>query len=280
MKPADERYASGEELAEDLLAVKRGVAPVRAVFPGEKTEARAALGPMLRPAESPGSPEAGAPSPVRGETEPTIRADNALSLLDRLGSLWNKIASTTRWRAGAAASGLLLFLLTAAIVFREDLGQWKLYLDARQAADAGELELSERKLEEILDRNPDFESASDFLLEVSSELVLPELPIELAVKHDHRIGSCTGQLTLGDGSVEYRSKSHGSWQWPFAQIRSVDARGSWGLALSTHEDDLLGLRGSKNYNFSVLSGPLSESASKRYQRLVRYRRPGETSPLD
>jgi hypothetical protein len=115
---------------------------------------------------------------------------------------------------------------------------------------------------------------------VSSGLVLPELPIELAVKHDHRLGSCTGQLTLQDGSVEYRSKSHGSWQWPFAQIRSIDGRGSWGLALSTYEDDLLGLRGSKNYNFSLQSGPLSADVSKRYERLLRYRRSGGAPPSD
>ncbi|MGH9388168.1 MAG: hypothetical protein ACRD1Z_01025, partial [Vicinamibacteria bacterium] len=232
------------------------------------------------PAESIDSSGAGAPFASRLETDRTIRSDSALGLVNHLRHIRHKLSSSSRWRVGAIVSGVLLFLLAAAIVFRGDVEQWKLYLDARKAADAGELELSEQKLEQILDRNPDFESASDFLLEVSSELVLPELPIELAVKHDHRLGSCTGQLTLRDGSVEYRSKSHGSWQWPFAQIRSVDGRGSWGLTLQTYEDDLLGLRGSKNYNFSLQSGPLSESASKRYQRLVRYRRLGEAPSAD
>jgi hypothetical protein len=57
-------------------------------------------------------------------------------------------------------------------------------------------------------------------------------------------------------------------------------RGSWGLALSTYEDDLLGLRGSKNYNFSLQSGPLSADVSKRYERLLRYRRSGGAPPSD
>lgn len=279
MKSADERYANGEELAEDLLAVKRGVAPRRAVSPGEKTQARAVMVPPLR-AESINSPGEGARSAARLETRLTIRSDRTIGLVGHIRNIRHKLSSSSRWRVGAFASGVLLFLLTTAIVFREDLAQWKLYLDAKEAADAGQLELSEQKLEQILDRNPDFESASDFLLEVSSELVLPELPIELSAKHDHRIGSCTGQLTLRDGSVEYRSKSHGSWQWLFAQIRSIDGRGSWGLTLQTYEDDLLGLRGSKNYNFSLQSGLLSESASKRYERLVRYRRPGDAPSAD
>lgn len=278
MKSADERYVSGEELAEDLLAVKRGVAPRRAVSPSEKTQARAVKIPPL-PTAAIDSPDAGAPWAARLETNRTIRSDVALGLVNHVRHIRHKLSSSSRWRAGAVASGVLLFLLAAAVVFREDLGQWKLYLDAREAADAGQLELSEQKLEQILGRNPDFESASDFLLEVSSELVLPELPIELAVKHDHRLGSCTGQLTLRDGSVEYRSKSHGSWQWPFAQIRSVGGS-SWGLTLQTYEDDLLGLRGSKNYNFSIQSGPLSASASKRYERLVGYRRLGEAPSPD
>jgi len=273
MKSADARYASGEELAEDLLAVKRGVAPGRAVSTCDRTQAGAVL-----VQESPSSlsidlPGSAARSSARLETDRTIRSDRAFGLVDPVRRrLRHRLSSSSRWRRGAIAFGVLLFLLTAAFVFRENLGQWKLYLEARKAADTGKLELSERKLEEILHRNPGFASASDFLLRVSAELVLPELPIELAAKHDHRIGSCTGQLTLRDGAIEYRSKSHGSWHWPFAQVRSIEGRGSWGLTLQTYEDDLLGLRGSKNYNFSLQGGPLAETSSKRYERLLRYRR--------
>ena len=237
----------------------------------------AVMVPPLRPAESRESTRAEDPAVSRLETGGTLRSGAVPGLFHRI-RCW--LSRSSRRRLGAIASGVLLFLLASAIVLREDLGQWKLYLDAREAADAGQLEVSENTLEQILDRDPDFESASDFLLEVSSELVLPELPIELAVKHDHRLGSCTGQLTLRDGSAEYRSKSHGAWQWPFAQIRSLDASGSWSLTLRTYEDDLLGLRGSKNYNFSLQSGPLSGSVSKRYERLLRYRRSGGSPPAD
>jgi len=277
MKSADERYATGEELAEDLLAVGRGAAPAGAVSPAEKTRAGAVIVSPSRPAESRESTRAEDPAASGLETGGTLRSGAMPGLFHRI-RYW--LSRSSRRRLGALAGGVALVLLLSAIVFREDLGQWKLYLDARKAADAGELEGSEKTLEEILDRDPDFESASDFLLEVSSGLILPELPIELAVKHDHRLGSCTGQLTLGDGFVEYRSKSHGSWQWPFAQIRSLDGRGSWGLALSTYEDDLLGLRGTKNYNFSVQSEPLAANATKRYERLLRYRRSGGAPPED
>jgi serine/threonine-protein kinase len=135
MKSADDRYASGEELAEDLLAVQRGVAPRRAVSPGEKTQASAVMVPRLPLAESIDSPGARAPSAAKLETDGTIRSDWALPLVNHIRHIRHishirhiryKLSSSSRWRVGAVASGVLLFVLTAVIVFREDLGQWKL----------------------------------------------------------------------------------------------------------------------------------------------------------
>ena len=88
------------------------------------------------------------------------------------------------------------------------------------------------------------------------------------VEHHHRLGSCTGRLTLREGGVEYGSKSHGRWKWEFARIRGLDVDGSRRLALQTYEDDMLGLLDRKNYNFSVLGEALDPAFGKRYERLA------------
>ena len=123
----------------------------------------------------------------------------------------------------------------------------------------------------------DFEGASDLLLATSSELVIPSLPIELSAKHDHRLGSCTGRLTLHRDGVDFASSNHGTWRWPFEHMRAMDFRGAWGVHIETYEEDMLGLRSTKNYNFQLLGEPLDEDTGKRFKRLFHYRRGGRDS---
>jgi len=262
MKSVEERYSSGDEFADDLLAVKQGVTPRRSLSLGARTQvtARSIVG------ECHGGPEdlsVKGPSPelATPETEKTARSFRAMSLIK------DRLPHSLRWRIGA----IVFVFLSAVFFFREELVQWKLFFDASTAAKNKDFELSERKLEELLDRDPDFESAEGLLLEVSSELVLPALPLELAAKHGHRLGSCTGRLTLRQDGIEYSSKSHGRWQWRFEHIRAIDVGSSRGLAVQTYEDDMLGLLSSKNYNFSLLGDSPDEEFWKRYERL--YRRP-------
>jgi hypothetical protein len=150
-----------------------------------------------------------------------------------------------------------------------------LFYDAARAARNGDFAASEEQLETILAGNPDFDRARSLLLDVSSELVLPKLPRELTVKHNHRLGSCSGRLTLREDGIAYSSKSHGLWQWRFEHIREMDVRSSRGFVIQTHEDDMLGLLSSKNYNFSVLSDSPEEHFWKRYERLYHRSRGGE-----
>jgi hypothetical protein len=189
-----------------------------------------------------------------------------------------KVRGSSLRRSTAAGLVFVVLFLGGLVLFRERIAESKLYYDARQAARNGELEAAESKLEDLLARNPDAGIARDFVLEVSGRLVLPALPIELSAEHQHRLGSCTGRLTLREDGVEYSSKSHGRWQWGFAQIRALDAPGSRRLSLQTHEGDMLGLLDRKNYNFSVLGESPEPTFWKRYERLFRLRL-AETSSL-
>jgi serine/threonine protein kinase len=266
MKSVEERYSSGDELASDLSAVKQGVTPSRPLSLGERTQvAPRSIGGERRETSEQPAAKASPPPLAILETERAVHFRRAASLIK------DKLQLSPRWRLGAIA----FVFFSAAVFFRDEIGQWKLFFDAKMAARNQDFVRSERTLEELLSRSPDFESAEGLLLEVSSELVLPALPLELAAKHSHRLGSCTGRLTLRDDGIEYRSKSHGLWQWRFDHIRAIDVGGSRGLTLQTHEDDMLGLLSSKNYNFSLLGDAPDGEFLKRYERLSRRPRQDE-----
>jgi serine/threonine-protein kinase len=84
MKSPDERYATGEELAEDLLAVRRGVAPAGAISPAERTRAGGVRVPPSPPTESRESPRTEDPSASRLETRGTLRSGVAPGLIHRI----------------------------------------------------------------------------------------------------------------------------------------------------------------------------------------------------
>jgi serine/threonine-protein kinase len=263
MKSVEERYASGEELAQDLLAVKQGRAPRRGLSVGDRTQL------SVRSNGSP-RPEGAEPPSVKKESPPLDllepeKTHFPFRALPLVKLVRERLQHSRRWRIGAVLS----VLLVAVFLLRGELRQWMLFYDAARAARNGDFATSEEQLETLLAANPDFDRARSLLLDVSSDLVLPTLPRELTVKHNHRLGSCSGRLTLREDGIAYSSKSHGLWQWRFGHIREMDVRSSRGFVIQTREDDMLGLLSSKNYNFSLLSDSPEEHFWKRYERLYR-----------
>lgn len=141
------------------------------------------------------------------------------------------------------------------------------YREADRAAGAGELVESEAILETLMEEHPEFRRGRALMAAISAEILVPELPMELGVKHNHRLGHCTGTLTLGDAGVQYVSRKHGSWGWDFEHIQSMGSRNEWRITLSTREDDMLGLLDSKRYVFELRSGPVERQTWKRYERM-------------
>ncbi|HXV63637.1 MAG TPA: serine/threonine-protein kinase [Vicinamibacteria bacterium] len=254
-KSPGDRYASGEELAQDLLAVKQENPSRETLAPAERARASAVLPPQ--PSAVPPAPER------RNATSPTVRSQRAFAPFGA------GLGRFRRFRTRFVVAGILACLLAMALFYRDEIAQRKLFFDARTAVKNGELVLGEQRLEELLERNPQFDEASSLLLAVSGKLVLPALPLELTVKHDHSLGSCTGKLTLHESSIEYWSRKHGLLQWRFEYLQSISRRGSRGITVQTYEDDVLGLVSDKNYNFSVLGDPPDDALWKRYERLFQ-----------
>ena len=257
-KAAADRFTTAAQFAEELCGVADGKGPSVALPLGERTQ-------IPRP------PAVEASRPSSPESETSAAMGKAF-LGQAVHFVRGKLRSSARWRAGAAASTLLLSLAWGAAYYREDIVQHTLFYEANQAVSRGELEVGESKLEQLVERNPDFGGATELLGRVSGDLVLPRLPVELTVKHHHRLGSCTGELTLRDWGVEYRSSKHGVWQWRFPGIVALERDSAWDLGLQTREEDMLGLFSTKNYNFSLLGATLDDQGWKRYHRLFQYRR--------
>ena len=115
---------------------------------------------------------------------------------------------------------------------------------------------------------PDFAGASQLVQDVDVQLWKASLPLSFTAKHNHRIGACTGELTLADWGIEYRSKEHGVWRWTFDKIRAMERPSPRRLEIETEEKDLLVMGRGKKYRFDFQDAPLEDEAWRRYQRLA------------
>lgn len=86
-------------------------------------------------------------------------------------------------------------------------------------------------------------------------------------KHNHRIGSCRGTLTLARWGIRFHSDAH-AWDWSFEEIRLMERTDQRSLSIQTQEKDVLDLGRYKNYRFE-LQGSLSDEDWSRYQRLAQ-----------
>jgi hypothetical protein len=243
---------TAEEFAAELRAVQSGDPPKRPLVPAEKTRA---AGLSEVPVPSRGAAETTEPQAVAVEGDITKRSK-------RLGYL-------KRHRVLGVALLALLVTAVGALVYRDEISQTIQLHEARDAVERGELEAGETELEELLDTNPELDDANELLTEVSADLLETTLPLEFTARHEHRIGHCTGKLTLHDWGIEYISKKHGVWTWKFTHLRAMERPSPSSLHLETSDEELMGLLKSKNYNFNLLSGRLEDEVWKRYRRLAR-----------
>lgn len=250
-KTVDHRYPTAREFAEDLHQVRRGARPCGATPSEEKTRVQSVV------------------SVAPSQLEPERLKQLGLELAERLKDFGGRLWTFAKWRKRSVAAVLLLCLGCGTLFFRHDIGQLVLFHQAKRAANNGDFLTSESKLELLLEDDSENESTSELLSKVSLELLKPHLPLTFTARHDHRLGSCTGSLTLHDWGVEYISRKHGEWRWQFNQMFDMSRDNKWDLRLETNEDDMLGLLASKRYNFTLMSEPLEEDRWKRYRRLLR-----------
>ena len=143
----------------------------------------------------------------------------------------------------------------------------QLFYEATLARENGDFETSRARLEELVRRNPTFTGASELLTEVDDELWKKNQPASFEARHRHRIGGCTGSLSLQAGSIRFRSDAHeGVWELP--AIRVMERTDSKNVIVETFEKDVLGMGKPKRYRFT-LSRPMGPETWSRYERIAR-----------
>ena len=142
-----------------------------------------------------------------------------------------------------------------------------LFYRARMALERGELEESQAWIEELLLKDPTFEGASELLIEVTDRMWAENLPLTFAARHNHRLGSCRGELNLTTLGVRYLSEDH-DWAWSHVEIRILERPDANTLYVETFEKDVISLGKNKRYKFEPHGG-LSDADWVRYERLTR-----------
>ncbi len=254
-KAAARRYRSAAELAEDLRAVQTGQPPQHAPARASQSVAEKTVVSARAASKVPAVSQASVATMVRETLAPVF---------ERL------LALPGRSKAACALAPVLLAVILA-FVFRDELAREKQLWEATRMAASGDLLASEATLESILDGHPDYARGVAALAEVSRGLVTPELPVVVNARHNHRLGHCTGRLTLGEHSVEYASRKHGTWTFPLEYTLTMNSSSEWHLELETSEEELMGLLDTKRYLFA-LSKPLDRDVWKRYRRIYAHER--------
>jgi hypothetical protein len=91
-------------------------------------------------------------------------------------------------------------------------------------------------------------------------LNLAAADIRLKVKHDHRIGSCRGEIVFGESAVSFETaKKKHARVWKYADIQQIGLLGPKKLAILTYEDRKMALGKDRIFNFEIFDGEVNEA---------------------
>ncbi len=107
-----------------------------------------------------------------------------------------------------------------------------LFAEAQLAFEQGDIKTAEAKLEELRAIDPSYAEAAKLVGELAHARWLAKLPLSYSAKHDHKLGSCEGAVTLNLDGIGFTSDAH-SWSWPFAQLARTERRDSKQLRIET-----------------------------------------------
>ncbi len=115
-------------------------------------------------------------------------------------------------------------------------------------------------------------SAADALPDEESQEQLwrRALPLRFSARHGHRIGGCSGTLSLDAWGIEYRSREHQRWRFRLEEIGALEREDDGRkLHLATNERANSAVGTLKDYNFTLVGKPLSDADWSRYRKLAK-----------
>jgi serine/threonine-protein kinase len=126
----------------------------------------------------------------------------------------------------------------------------ELYAEAERALARGELAVSKTKLDALLKINPGYSGADELRARLEHRIWTTTLPRSFAARHNHRIGSCEGVLSMTFTGLSFRSNDH-EWAWAYGELISLDRPDEVNFYVVTSDRDLLGILSKKRFTFRL-----------------------------
>jgi hypothetical protein len=89
------------------------------------------------------------------------------------------------------------------------------------------------------------------------------LPLRFVARHEHRIGHCTGDLSLAASGILFESPRHDDWHWRPEDIEDLTQRGDSEVEVRAREAGEI-----RTYRFTFLRPPLADEELRRYRDTV------------
>ena len=89
------------------------------------------------------------------------------------------------------------------------------------------------------------------------------LPLRFVARHEHRVGHCTGELSLAESGPVFDSPRHGEWRFRPEQIESLLQRSETELELRARTRDEI-----ETFRFTFLRPALEEAAFRGYRERI------------
>jgi serine/threonine protein kinase len=89
------------------------------------------------------------------------------------------------------------------------------------------------------------------------------LPLRFVARHEHRVGHCTGDLSLAASGILFESPRHDDWHWRPEDIEDMTQRGDSEVEVRVREAGEI-----RTYRFTFLRPALADEELRRYRETV------------
>jgi hypothetical protein len=153
----------------------------------------------------------------------------------------------------------------------------ELLAEAENALARGELAVSQTKLDALLKINPGYSGVAELKERLERRIWTTTLPKSFDARHNHRMGSCDGVLSLTFEGLSFRSNDH-EWAWAYDELMSMDRPDAVNFNVVTRDRDLMGILSNKRFRFRLLGEVFSDTDWRFFRAAVQDRVPAPAPP--
>jgi serine/threonine protein kinase len=92
-------------------------------------------------------------------------------------------------------------------------------------------------------------------------------PLRFVARHEHRLGHCTGDLSLSTSGIQFESSRHGGWRWRPEDIEDLTPRSETELDLRARKSGEV-----ETFRFTFLRPALTPDEIRNYRQTVLFRK--------